>query len=241
MDQTIQTLLSHTGFPASQVDPVDMAKLNPVFPNGPFRMPETGERILFSTAHYNPSAENSGLAQTPGQMQQAYKNVPSQIDDPTPSTAIIVKPIWLPFEKDMASACIPVWNPEAIPNDLGAYGPDHWPEQMKISMKDNVGPNQTGACVPSQSGTARQVPLVSVKEFFSMRIDSRDNADALSVVLPRGSPHVVQAQPDNWVVLVGFHVISKEVKSWSWNTYWWEPKKYREGPLSAGRPKLDPP
>jgi hypothetical protein len=83
--------------------------------------------------------------------------------------------------------------------------------------------------------------MVSVKEFFSVLIDEKVDADALSVVLPPNSPAVALAKTGNVALLVGFHVISKEVDSWSWNTYWWEPKQYRDGSLSAGRPKLGQP
>jgi hypothetical protein len=254
MDQIIQKI-SQTGIPAlnSESPPSKsrsvaespggaLEKLAPLFPNGPFRMPETNERILFSTAQYNPAAENSGLAQSPGLMKQAHANVPSEIEELTLSTAIIVKPIWLPFKPDDGSACIPVWNPNAIPNDLGAYGSDKWPEQVKVSTAKSVAPNETAPCVPSGGGDARPTPVVSVTEFFSMQIKTLDDKVALSVVLPQSSPKLGQVQLGNWVVLVGFHVISKEVKSWSWNTYWWEPQKYRDGPKSERRPpKLYPP
>jgi hypothetical protein len=83
--------------------------------------------------------------------------------------------------------------------------------------------------------------MVSVNEFFSVLIDKEVDAEALSVVLPPNSPAVALAKTGNVALLVGFHVISKEVDSWSWNTYWWEPKQYRDGPLSAGRPKLGQP
>jgi hypothetical protein len=218
-----------------------LSNLNLLFQDGTFLMPITKERIFFTTAHYNPAAEQSGLAKTPVQMLGAYKNVPSQIQDPTPSTAIIVKPIWLPFEPNTASACVPVWNPNAIPNDLGTYPPDAWPEQVRISTADYVAPNETGPCIPPHGKVPQQVPMVSLNEFFSTVINSQSEADALSVVLPQKSAAVAHAIPDNVALLVGFHVISKEVNSWSWNTYWWEPRQYRDGPLSAGRVKLGRP
>jgi hypothetical protein len=254
MDQIIQQIL-RTGVPASKVGnsssktadaAVDfngaLLELILLFPNGPFRMPVTNERIIFSTAQYNPAAEKSGLAQSPDLMKQTHATVPSAIGEPTPSNAIIVKPIWVPFKPGDASACLPVWNPNKIPTDLRAYGPDKWPDQVKLSMAPQVASTKTDYCVPSGGGAPVPVPLVSIKEFFSMEIKTQDNQDALGTVLPPSSPHLGQVQVSNWVVLVGFHVISKEVKSWSWNTYWWEPEKYRYGPMSEGRPiELDPP
>jgi hypothetical protein len=246
MDQTIQQLIAQTGNPASPAGRAAaiagassavgaasrLASLNALLPGGPFLMPVTGERIFFTTAHYNPAAERSGLTHTPGQLQEAYKHAPSQITDPTPPTAIIVKPIWLPIVPGTALACVPVWNPGATPDDLGAYPPSSWPNQVRVSTNP-FKPGETASCNLQQP-----VPVVSVREFFSMPIDSADSG-ALTLILPKTL--VALAQPSNVALLVGFHVISKEVKSWSWNTYWWEPKSYSDAVPSAGRPKLDPP
>ena len=251
MDQSIRNMISQFGNPASKAGKTgDLASnlgtgaaglttVSSLLANFPFQMPVTKERIFFTTAHYNPAAEQSALAKAPDLLLAAHKNVPSQITEPTPPTAIVVKPIWLPFEPGMVSACVPVWNPGAIPDDLGSYRPDLWPDQVRVSTATQIAP--TGPCFPQHASVAQQVPMVSVNEFFSVLIDKEVDAEALSVVLPPNSPAVALAKTGNVALLVGFHVISKEVDSWSWNTYWWEPKQYRDGPLSAGRPKLGQP
>jgi hypothetical protein len=168
-------------------------------------------------------------------MMAAYKqHVPSMIDNQSPDTAIIVKPIWLPVEPGNASTCVPVWNADAIPStfpgNLGAYASENWAEKVQVGD-----PSKPGNCLVQ---TGRAAPVVSVTEFFSRPIDSV-NAAALRVVL--GSSPGAAAKAGNVALLVGFHVISKEVDSWSWNTFWWEPKQYRNGPLSKGRPNLEAP
>jgi hypothetical protein len=250
MEQALQNTVE-TGIPASLAQPASSKAGDAAVGLGGLTLsnlifvpvlPGTTERVFFSTAHFNPAAEHSGLAQAPAKMQQAYSEQrPNEIQDPTPSTAIIVKPIWFPFVPGGQTACLGVWNPDLtkIPAEkaYGRYPSDQWPEQVKIA----VGADQ-GYCVPPEGSVAKQVPVVSVKEFFSMQITSQEEGKALNLILPQNTAAAAAArQTGAWVVLVGFHVISKEVKSWAWNTYWWEPKKYRDGPLSEGRPNLAAP
>jgi hypothetical protein len=248
IDRTIQRLLSEAGKPSSpggnqvpgtgnrassaknaHLQPVD---LNTLFPQGPFVVPGTKKRTFFSSAYYNPAAEHSALAKARDLMMAAHKSVPSEVEDPTPPEAIIVKPIWLPIQNDTLMACVPVWNPGAVPTDLGGYDSTDWPEQLRVSTAQ-LQPNSMETC---KSGL---VPTVSVDEFFHMKITS-SNVNELQLAVPATiGPRLVQE--GNVALLVGLHVISKEVKSWSWNTYWWEPQKYRNSGPAAGRPKLDSP
>jgi hypothetical protein len=42
-------------------------------------------------------------------------------------------------------------------------------------------------------------------------------------------------QPGNYLILVGLHVITKEMPDWTWSTFWWSPKASRKSKFSAGR------
>ena len=42
-------------------------------------------------------------------------------------------------------------------------------------------------------------------------------------------------QPGNYLILVGLHVITKEMPDWTWSTFWWSPKASRKSEFSADR------
>jgi hypothetical protein len=199
-------------------------------------------RIIFSTVHYNPAAANSNLNAVPDKMIVAHQKPGGQVEDPTPETAIIVKPIWYPIVPETTGACLPIWNPNdprLAGSELGAYPPENWPRQVRVSSADK--PTRTAPCLIGSE--LKEVPVVSVREFFSMKLTPLGPANqaALQVILSRNTRLAGAVQSGNQVLLVGFHVISKELRTWSWNTYWWEPAEYRTGvladrPMKMGQP-----
>src|ERR1035438_1112497 len=105
-------------------------------------------RIIFSTVHYNPAAANSNLNAVPDKMIVAHQKPGGQVEDPTPETAIIVKPIWYPIVPETTGACLPIWNPNdprLAGSELGAYPPENWPRQVRVSSAAK--PTRTAPCL----------------------------------------------------------------------------------------------
>jgi hypothetical protein len=231
----IQGLASNTLGERDQIDKLKARPLNErLSPEDPFLIPDDNggfTRVVFSSVHYNPAAQNV-LARTPDAMIQAYQQQ-TKFQEPTPGTAIVIKPIWWPVDLTTIATCLPVWSP-TVPTGVWSARADGWRERVWVS--DQAAPGQTKKCF-GPDGKPMDARVVGLSEFFSMEIDP-GNQKALQLLIRPGLANI--AKPGNKALLVGFHVISKELPTWSWNTFWWEPAGYRNQG-NTDRPKLDAP
>jgi hypothetical protein len=215
-----------------------------------------GQRLIFSSAYYVPGLDAILAAAAPGlKSHTGYWNPADSTDAAPPRFKVIdeiaVKPIWWTpkFDKD-GTACFPVW-PFAHSGDppgLGPYSPETWMSWVMLTDGRTVKPGDRSRPLDCQRHgdhgpeTVHDVRVVSLDEIFHLAAANSFSQVRLSTVASKGQGIVPHAAYPAVGVLAGIHVISREVDSWTWNTYWWEPDLYRNsGDFANGRPELPSP
>lgn len=146
---------------------------------------------------------------------------------PFPRESVVVKSIWWPVKSASARirSPLPVWT------ELVDYPPDH--DQIELpytKWKDYVwieppNSNATDNCaMPKWTSAASVVcpanaeKLRSIEDFYYRPILA-DEADDVKLACKEiyGDP----CSTEDYLVLVGMHIATKELDDWFWMTFWW--------------------
>lgn len=217
------------------------------------RSSEVLEGIL-SEVRFNPAASDHikrNNYHLPGAFRELRRRRAQKIVD-FPSTAIVIKAVWWPVSGDEPTA-VPVWDGvpgRPIEDGVGAaadnkkFGNDfsRWGRALAIDPKNHIPPGaQATVRVPrwrflgSPRGEPQPLPVVPLKRFHSRTLTEADLTkperldNAFQLALGRN------ARLDDKLVLVGLHVITKELPDWVWMTIWWHDVP-EEGTFAAQRP-----
>jgi hypothetical protein len=154
-----------------------------------------------------------------------------------PLNAIVVKTIWeLVTGPDLVSPPeVSVWDPAMkqqsglIPDQLDAV--QNWKTKISVDTTPGVPCDAT-----RDYPRAESVPLSC---FFSVCIEARDIQSVLAysglklVAGPGGG------NPPYHLVLIGFHVMTREIKGWTWQTFYWSAGAFGEDRLKRyGNPAV---
>jgi hypothetical protein len=128
-----------------------------------------------------------------------------------PRGAVALKTQWIVMK---ANSCqtIPVWDGETTERS-GAHVPDSWPR--KVAVRNGSGPFDA-ACA--------SLPQVEPTRFFHIRAE----ADS-----PPGS---IRYKAGDFILLLGFHLATREIPNWVWGTFWWHDAA-RDGIYGADMPR----
>ncbi len=148
-----------------------------------------------------------------------------------PSTGIVIKEIWEGFNPENAR----VWaygpsvktNPDGGLGLIAGWGAAAW-LYIKTDAQNQVDEN-TDCTGRDYAGT--EADPVPIKCFPYKKSNGR--CDSLVTLQPFAASPLVAPQPvtkeDCYVVMVGFHIATRELKNWTWSTFWW-----------VNRPSLSP-
>jgi hypothetical protein len=209
----------------------------------------TGSRAaIFGSAQYSPgldvllrNAKNKLVAGVEGKYWNAADQVTLGPPQYNKIFEIVVKPIWWTPDfhqlgQIQGTACLPVWPYEesSVPAGVTPYPPRNWPADPRnwVILTDGsiLKPGGRGKCQPPDRSPILDVAVVSIDEIFHLAAESGAQQLYLSGVASQAQKGAVHSQGLPPVaVLAGIHVISHEIDSWTWNTFWWEPKPYRRG------------
>ncbi|MFN7935935.1 MAG: hypothetical protein U0R19_21575 [Bryobacteraceae bacterium] len=70
-----------------------------------------------------------------------------------------------------------------------------------------------------------------VQDFYHVRVLNEEQLQAMKALVPQGRLEV-----NDVLILVGFHLTTREIPDWFWATFWWKPRTLQEGTESGGRP-----
>lgn len=144
--------------------------------------------------------------------------------DPFPNTSVVVKPVWRVFPRRPAT--IGVWNgrvPVGTRNGQAALIEGNFPEPAHIDVprQDPCGPQGPPAIAPGTHGKP------TLGNFFFLPICKE---------LYNNLSGIVSSTIGDYLVLEGFHVITRETEDWVWTTFWWHDNP-EQGPFASGRPR----
>jgi hypothetical protein len=149
----------------------------------------------------------------------------SQAFEP-PATSISVKTAWaavaFPDGPDKRSDPIPIWSiyTDYIKTPLPIYrqpSASNWNTNAKIV--------KGGTCDPrlvifnKLQDDPATVPLSC---FYSVRVSKDDLNNALRLLgISQGAIQPPPFNQDMYFILLGFHVATKQMEGWTWQTFWW--------------------
>jgi hypothetical protein len=172
---------------------------------------------------------------------------------PFPSSSIVLKHMYWPVRGDGPTA-LPVFNPALAPPQPTYYGYEMWPEVVGVDPSGSVKPGQqtvvsyfygiqTASKQPFPTKTTK-VTVMPMQDFYSQKIDAaalakmtcQDRAllDASALWL-----YNRPFQAGDYLVSVSMHIITKEIQTWTLQSFWWSPTP-TVGPYAADRPDIPP-
>ena len=167
--------------------------------------------------------------------------------DSTDKASFALKPVFQFIRGDTASI-VPYWAGTApgATTDLDNPEPHTWKQCVVV---DPTGRLKVGSTVRASCNgePARDWPVVSLKEFYSIRITKEEAANYSTFAEESGDEigrgnlgdtvSIKQlVQPGNYALLTGMHVTGKEISNWTWQTFWWSPNG-RDAVFGDDRPK----
>jgi len=168
-----------------------------------------------------------------------------EVDVPDfPSTAMTLKPVFQPLPPakavDGRYFQLAAW--PGPPETPKAYPSTDWGQCVWIDLKDDGAGTGTGAVdtTCAADGSSRTADTTyGVGSFIHFKLTSAQAAMAMRAASAQGLEMTVSA--NDYAVLVGMHVTSREITRWTWQTFWWSanpdtPNAPSSSAIAAKRP-----
>lgn len=168
------------------------------------------------------------------------------------AASVVLKPVFQ-FVAGNAPSAIPVWtgiSPAASTN-LANPSAETW-RRCVVLDPTRTHPPGTTMVMPCNAEPARAWPVVSLADFYAIRLTA-ETAAAYSQFAAISGDDIGQnnktdrtsvmamVQPGNLALLMAMHVTGKEITNWTWQTFWWavdpqDPLTGRDRPAGIGKP-----
>jgi hypothetical protein len=168
------------------------------------------------------------------------------------AASVVLKPVFQ-FVAGNAPSAIPVWtgiSPAATTN-LANPSADTWRRCVVLDPLRTHPPGTT-MVMPCNAEPARAWPVVSLAEFYAIRLTA-ETAAAYSQFAAISGDDIGQnnktdrtsvmamVKPGNLALLMAMHVTGKEIANWTWQTFWWaldpqDPLTGGDRPAGIGKP-----
>jgi len=154
--------------------------------------------------------------------------------DSVDSKSFALKPVFQFISKDSATT-IPYWagvSPQSTTNLLNPE-PHTWRQCVIVDPTGKLKPGTTYK-MSCNGEPAREWPVVSLTDFYSMKL-TKAEAENFSKFAARSGDDVGKGnmadttaiyeliKEGNIALLTAMHVTGKEIKNWTWQTFWWSP------------------
>lgn len=153
-----------------------------------------------------------------------------------PSGSMAVKPVFNIITKDQLNAdglyVLKVWS--GPPDSAMPYGQNLWPDSIYVDPTNRRGGGHGG--VITGDGKPTTANTYNASDFIHFSLD-----ESTAAQLRTNFKGLKQAQSGDVAILTAMHVTSREIKRWTWQTFWWAPNPDNPplpstGRIAAGRP-----
>jgi len=170
---------------------------------------------IFVSVAYNPAASNHAImnklfwgSTLTALLKYGYKDIPN-----FPVSAVTIKPVFKVIQQSNLQEGLysfPVW--PGTPEPAKAFDEPDWNTCVYVDIKNNGQGN--GSIDMGCSGPTPETTY-NLTDFIYNTITAEDAAYLSSQL---GLQNVAAG---DYVILVGMHVTSREMKRWAWQTFWW--------------------
>lgn len=135
-----------------------------------------------------------------------------------PVRSITTKPTYYVVHAQHGLVRLPSWT--TTPEPAKAWKYDAWTTFVYVDLDNKQQPGKTLVPVTSATPTPEQIQAATcnASDFINFRLDKRA-ADYLNDAQDRG--HSQNFEAGDYALLVAMHVTSKEIKNWTWQTFYW--------------------
>jgi len=177
-----------------------------------------GDTSIFESVAYNPAAAQHAVANRlflkstlNALVEQGYSDIPT-----FPVGAITIKPVYkvIPADTPNGIYTFPGW--PGTPSPAKAFPEPDWGACVYVNVNGS-GPGTGSAIDKGCSTRAKPAPQYTFHvDDFIHEILSAEDARYLNQQLGLSN-----AKAGDIAILVGMHVTSREIKRWTWQTFWW--------------------
>lgn len=158
---------------------------------------------------------------------------------PFPQRAMTIKPVYLVGHLKDSLIQIPVWH--GPPAHSESYADTAWHSWVYLDVHNKQPATKTPVPVTSAKPTAAQIAAATINLKGNLIYFKLDSAMAAYINQQQGKVQGIQANTGDLALLVAMHVTTKEVKNWTWQTYYWAPNPANpSSPSSAVAASLRP-
>lgn len=139
-----------------------------------------------------------------------------------PAPSITLKPTYQVFKlADLDSNRyfrIPVWPgpPGTLDSARAGFGEDLWDRYVWVDIQNQ---GQGSGAVASGNTPRTPATTYNLDDFISFTLTNQ-HAQSLN---RKNGDRILSLDSGDVAVLVGMHVTSKELRRWTWQTFWWDP------------------
>lgn len=223
--------LSAQGQVSNSVNKLGRTNLNTPKQFGHAHLFATGQKLIdtnfqvLETVAYDPSAAyfttSNKLFNLSEINKYAVKDGIGAIPE-FPNTSITTKPTYYAGKADKNGLIrVPVW---ISPDPAKAFRYNQWTTFVYVDINNKQDKNKTLVPVTTSNPTDEQIASATcnVNDFIHYKID-RTGAEYLNSHQDVGTTPSRQFFEGEYVLLVAMHVTTKEIRNWTWQTYFWCP------------------
>lgn len=135
---------------------------------------------------------------------------------------------------------MPYWAGASASTNAAEPSPDTWTQWVAV---DPTGRQAGDTISVTRQGKSHRVPVVGLDKFYAFPMDS-DEVNAVKLTLKGNQALAIDmdgaVSPDSvavgdYAALIAMHVVTREIRPWTWQTFWWTPDPARN-PLASDAP-----
>lgn len=137
-----------------------------------------------------------------------------------PVRSITTKPTYYVVKARTGLVRLPAWT--KTPEPAKVYGHSTWGNYVYVDLDNRQEPNKPLVPVTTETPTPEQIAAatVNMSDFLGFRLDG-EAAAYLNRHQDKGLDPAHQFHEGDVALLVAMHVTTKEIKNWTWQTYFW--------------------
>ncbi len=162
-----------------------------------------------------------------------------RIIQPFPVRAVSLKTLWWPAAGD-AKTPLPVWDNEPTQPLEERNSFKSWKRVVAVDVMRAQAPNAEFADITFLGKAFPSARVVGLNRFYAVRVDAalidllaQNKDDGIRILVKNVLGRDLKV--GDYILFLGFHVTTKEIDDWTWQTFWWHDRP-NEGPYAAGRP-----
>ncbi|MGR9073683.1 MAG: hypothetical protein ACU833_11520 [Gammaproteobacteria bacterium] len=175
--------------------------------------PEDGDTNIFVSVAYNPPAARHAISNKlflqstlNSYLKAGYTEIPN-----FPANSITVKPVYKVIPQNVSGGVykFPGW--PGTPSPAKTFPEKDWDSCVYLDIK---GAGESGNSIDRGCKGQSKDSTFYLSDFIHQKISKQD-ANFLSTQLN------IEVAEGDYAILVGMHVTTREIRRWTWQTYWW--------------------